>query len=248
MSPEAPGPSVFCKDGTGDIFHTYFCYVRGGDMLIGAYPYLDLAPLGRQEEKGRGMEWVRHHDRYGDDVRRRQAVREDASEEVNIRERCCTAPALSRPGNRLGSVAWRERPARRNSHPPRAGRARLDRARARLPEGQFRAVPAKTPGKVGWNPSRCPQGIKVVDPLTLWATGDSQRGYSTERTACLRPTIASHHRTTGSTSPTRHLAVQGCRREGLQWSLCNMVVDGALVVPNVASVMGAAGGRSAADL
>jgi hypothetical protein len=30
-----------------------------------------------------------------------------------------------------------------------AGRARLDMVRAKLPKGQFRAVPAKTLGKVG---------------------------------------------------------------------------------------------------
>src|SRR4030095_15905861 len=36
-SEEAPGTSVFYKDGSGAIFHTYSCYARGGDMLIGAY-------------------------------------------------------------------------------------------------------------------------------------------------------------------------------------------------------------------
>jgi predicted dithiol-disulfide oxidoreductase (DUF899 family) len=65
---EAPGTSVFYKDGTGDIFHTYSCYARGGDMLIGAYHYLDLAPKGRDEDAlAFTMAWVRHHDRYGDD-------------------------------------------------------------------------------------------------------------------------------------------------------------------------------------
>ena len=43
--------------------------------------------------------------RYADDVRRRKAVREDTLKRVNTRERCCKAPSLSRPGNRLGSVA-----------------------------------------------------------------------------------------------------------------------------------------------
>jgi predicted dithiol-disulfide oxidoreductase (DUF899 family) len=66
-SQEAPGTSVFYKDGTGDIFHTYSCYARGGDMLIGAYHYLDLVPKGRDEaELPWTMAWVRHHDRYGD--------------------------------------------------------------------------------------------------------------------------------------------------------------------------------------
>ncbi len=48
-----------------------------------------------------------------------------------------------------------------------AGRARLDMARAKLPEGQFQAVPAKTLGKVGCNPSRRPQSVKIVGRLTL---------------------------------------------------------------------------------
>jgi predicted dithiol-disulfide oxidoreductase (DUF899 family) len=65
LSEEQPGISVFYQDKTGDIFHTYSSYARGGDLLLGAYHYLDLTPLGRQEEKGHGMEWVRHHDRYG---------------------------------------------------------------------------------------------------------------------------------------------------------------------------------------
>ena len=64
---EAPGTSVFYKDGTGDIFHTYSSYARGGDMLIGAYNYLDLVPKGRDEDGlAFTMAWVRHHDRYAD--------------------------------------------------------------------------------------------------------------------------------------------------------------------------------------
>src|SRR5712691_6689008 len=65
---EAPGTSVFYKDTTGDIFHTYSSYARGGDPLIGAYNYLDLVPKGRDEDAlAFTMAWVRHHDRYGDD-------------------------------------------------------------------------------------------------------------------------------------------------------------------------------------
>jgi predicted dithiol-disulfide oxidoreductase (DUF899 family) len=63
---EQPGISVFYKDKSGDVFHTYSSYGRGGDLLIGTYNYLDLAPLGRREAKGHGMDWVRHHDRYHD--------------------------------------------------------------------------------------------------------------------------------------------------------------------------------------
>jgi predicted dithiol-disulfide oxidoreductase (DUF899 family) len=66
-SEEAPGVSVFYKDPSGAIFHTYSAYARGLDMLIGAYNYLDLAPKGRDEaDLPWTMAWVRHHDRYGD--------------------------------------------------------------------------------------------------------------------------------------------------------------------------------------
>ncbi len=61
---EQPGVSVFFKDKSGDVFHTYSSYGRGGDQLIGTYNYLDLAPLGRNEEKGGGMDWMRLHDKY----------------------------------------------------------------------------------------------------------------------------------------------------------------------------------------
>ena len=64
MSPEAPGLSVFLREGD-EVFHTYSTYARGLDHLIGTYNYLDLTPLGRDEESlPYGMSWVRHHDRY----------------------------------------------------------------------------------------------------------------------------------------------------------------------------------------
>jgi predicted dithiol-disulfide oxidoreductase (DUF899 family) len=67
-SEEAPGTSVFSKDGTGAVFHTYSSYARGLDMLVGAYNYLDLVPKGRDEaELPWTMAWVRHHDRYDGD-------------------------------------------------------------------------------------------------------------------------------------------------------------------------------------
>ena len=61
---ERPGLSVFLRDGD-QVFHTYSTYQRGLDLLIGTYNYLDLTPLGRQEEGSKhGMAWVRLHDRY----------------------------------------------------------------------------------------------------------------------------------------------------------------------------------------
>ena len=66
-SEEAPGLSAFYQDPNGAVFHTYSTYARGLDMLVGAYNYLDLAPKGRDEAAlPWTMEWVRHHDRYGD--------------------------------------------------------------------------------------------------------------------------------------------------------------------------------------
>src|SRR3984893_6768032 len=41
-SEEAPGLSVFYKDPTGDIFHTYSTYARGSEIAVGTYSYLDL--------------------------------------------------------------------------------------------------------------------------------------------------------------------------------------------------------------
>jgi predicted dithiol-disulfide oxidoreductase (DUF899 family) len=62
---ELPGISVFAKDDAGGVFHTYSTYGRGVEVMIGTYRMLDLMPKGRDEGAlGRGMEWVRHHDRY----------------------------------------------------------------------------------------------------------------------------------------------------------------------------------------
>ena len=62
---EREGVSVFYKDPTGRVFHTYSAYARGIDMLNAAYNYLDLAPKGR-DEAGHDFTqfWVRRHDEY----------------------------------------------------------------------------------------------------------------------------------------------------------------------------------------
>src|SRR5271154_4635119 len=41
---ELPGVSVFLKNDSGEIFHTYSAYARGLDFLLGANHYLDLTP------------------------------------------------------------------------------------------------------------------------------------------------------------------------------------------------------------
>jgi predicted dithiol-disulfide oxidoreductase (DUF899 family) len=58
------GVSVFYKDDSGTIFHSYSCYARGIDMLNTAYHYLDLVPRGRDEDASNTQSWVRHHDKY----------------------------------------------------------------------------------------------------------------------------------------------------------------------------------------
>jgi predicted dithiol-disulfide oxidoreductase (DUF899 family) len=60
------GISVFYKDTAGDVFHTYSSYARGNEEMFGAYVYLDLTPIGRNENGPTHSlaDWVRHHDRY----------------------------------------------------------------------------------------------------------------------------------------------------------------------------------------
>jgi predicted dithiol-disulfide oxidoreductase (DUF899 family) len=66
-STEGPGLSVFYKDSDGTIYHTYSCFARGLEQFIGVYDLLDIIPKGRDEENlVYGMEWIRHHDKYGD--------------------------------------------------------------------------------------------------------------------------------------------------------------------------------------
>jgi predicted dithiol-disulfide oxidoreductase (DUF899 family) len=60
---EMPGVSAFWKDDAGEVFHTYSTYGRGVEVMMHTYRLLDLTPKGRDED-GRGMRWVRHHDRY----------------------------------------------------------------------------------------------------------------------------------------------------------------------------------------
>ena len=58
------GISVFTRDESGEIFHTYSTYARGIDMVNSTYQFLDLAPKGRAENPESPQDWVRHHDAY----------------------------------------------------------------------------------------------------------------------------------------------------------------------------------------
>ncbi len=85
VSPESPRPSEY-QDGEtfglsvflredGDVYRTYFTSRRGIEALGSNWSFLDLTPLGRQEEwedsppgypQTPPYEWWRHHDRYDD--------------------------------------------------------------------------------------------------------------------------------------------------------------------------------------
>jgi predicted dithiol-disulfide oxidoreductase (DUF899 family) len=60
---ELPGLSVFFRDGE-NILHAYSTYGRGLDLFLNTYNFLDVTPLGRQEENEPPQAWIRHHDRY----------------------------------------------------------------------------------------------------------------------------------------------------------------------------------------
>ena len=64
-SDELPGFSVFTRDETGQIFHTYSVFARGTEDVGTVYGFLDITPKGRNEPPGGNLShWVRHHDKY----------------------------------------------------------------------------------------------------------------------------------------------------------------------------------------
>lgn len=67
---ELPGLSVFLRDGER-VYHAYSTYARGLDAFLSTYQFLDVTPFGRGEGwdgmadiDGKGMNWLRHHDKY----------------------------------------------------------------------------------------------------------------------------------------------------------------------------------------
>jgi predicted dithiol-disulfide oxidoreductase (DUF899 family) len=69
---ETFGLSVFLRDGD-NVFRTYFTTTRGVEALGSVWTFLDLTPLGRQEEwedspagypQTKPYEWWRRHDEY----------------------------------------------------------------------------------------------------------------------------------------------------------------------------------------
>jgi predicted dithiol-disulfide oxidoreductase (DUF899 family) len=64
---QAPGMSVFAAED-GVVYHTYSTYGRGVEQLMGTFRYLDMTPLGRNEEGVPGR-WWRRHDEYESEER-----------------------------------------------------------------------------------------------------------------------------------------------------------------------------------
>ena len=64
------GTSVFFKDDSGAVFHTYSAYARGDERGLGTYMFLDLTPKGRNETGPNFnlTDWVQRHDEYDDGV------------------------------------------------------------------------------------------------------------------------------------------------------------------------------------
>jgi predicted dithiol-disulfide oxidoreductase (DUF899 family) len=61
------GDSVFYKDESGQIFHTYSTYGRGGEQFLGIYGFLDVVPSGRNETGPYYSlaDWARPRNMYG---------------------------------------------------------------------------------------------------------------------------------------------------------------------------------------
>jgi predicted dithiol-disulfide oxidoreductase (DUF899 family) len=59
---EAQALSAFALSD-GVVHHTYSAYARGVEIVMGFYPLLDRAPLGRNES-GSEEFWIRRHDEY----------------------------------------------------------------------------------------------------------------------------------------------------------------------------------------
>jgi predicted dithiol-disulfide oxidoreductase (DUF899 family) len=61
------GRSVFYQNASGEIFHTYSAYGRGGEEVLGIYGVLDALPKGRNETGPYHSltDWARHRNMYG---------------------------------------------------------------------------------------------------------------------------------------------------------------------------------------
>ena len=66
VAPQREGLSVFsAQDGV--VYHTYSTYARGVEQLMGTFGFLDVAPLGRNEDEPGA--WWHRHDEYEEAAR-----------------------------------------------------------------------------------------------------------------------------------------------------------------------------------
>ncbi len=70
------GTNVFLRDGS-EIYRTYFLNLRGDEALGSTWSYMDLAPLGRQEDwedspdgypQSPPYAWWNKHDEYSSEI------------------------------------------------------------------------------------------------------------------------------------------------------------------------------------
>ena len=61
--PQREGVSAFAMQN-GVVHHTYSAYARGVEQLMGTFRYLDIAPLGRNEDPSEPGAWWHRHDEY----------------------------------------------------------------------------------------------------------------------------------------------------------------------------------------
>jgi predicted dithiol-disulfide oxidoreductase (DUF899 family) len=62
--PQREGMSAFVLHD-GVVHHTYSTYARGVEQLMGTFRFLDVAPLGRNEDPDHPGTWWHRHDEYG---------------------------------------------------------------------------------------------------------------------------------------------------------------------------------------
>jgi predicted dithiol-disulfide oxidoreductase (DUF899 family) len=63
VPPQREGMSAFILQ-EGVVHHTYSTYARGVEQLMGTFGYLDLSPLGRNENPENTGGWWHRHDEY----------------------------------------------------------------------------------------------------------------------------------------------------------------------------------------
>ena len=63
---------LFCGKSQLIVYHTYSSYERGIDLMNTTYNFLDLTAKGRDENPDATQDWVRYHDEYNQQNKRRK--------------------------------------------------------------------------------------------------------------------------------------------------------------------------------